>query len=47
MTALEAAKMLLVAIGYDPDIEGFVGTDWALNVSVRADQLGIFNNFTP
>ena len=46
VTALEAAKMLLVAIGYDPDIEGFVGTDWALNVSVRADQLGIFNNFT-
>ena len=46
VTALEAAKMLLVAIGYDPKIEGFEGADWALNVSVRADSVGIFRNFT-
>ena len=46
VTALEAAKMLLVAIGYDPTIEGFVGTDWALNVSAMADSVGIFRNFT-
>ena len=46
VTALEAAKMLLVAVGYDPEIEGFTGADWALNVSVRADSVGIFRNFT-
>ncbi len=28
VTALEAAKMLLVAVGYDPAIEGFEGADW-------------------
>ena len=42
VTALEAAKMLLVAVGYDPAIEGFEGADWAINVSVRADEQGIF-----
>ena len=46
VTALEAAKMLLVAIGYDPSIEGFVGTDWALSVSSTADSVGIFRNYT-
>ena len=46
VTALEAAKMLLVAVGYDPAIEGFEGTDWAINVSVRADEQGIFEGFT-
>ena len=46
VTALEAAKMLLVAVGYDPAIEGFEGADWAINVSVRADEQGIFEGFT-
>ena len=46
VTALEAAKMLLVAVGYDPTIEGFEGADWAINVSVRADEQGIFEGFT-
>ena len=46
VTALEAAKMLLVAVGYDPKIEGFEGADWAINVSVRADEQGIFEGFT-
>ena len=46
VTALEAAKMLLVAVGYDPAIEGFEGADWAINVSVRADEQGIFDGFT-
>ena len=46
VTALEAAKMLLVSIGYDPAIEGFVGTDWALRVSSVADSVGIFRNYT-
>ena len=46
VTALEAAKMLLVAVGYDPKIEGFEGADWTINVSVRADEQGIFEGFT-
>ena len=46
VTALEAAKMLLVAVGYDPKIEGFEGADWAINVSVRADEQGIYEGFT-
>ena len=46
VTALEAAKMLLVAVGYGPAIEGFEGADWAINVSVRADEQGIFEGFT-
>ena len=46
VTALEAAKMLLGAVGYDPAIEGFEGADWAINVSVRADEQGIFEGFT-
>ena len=46
VTASEAAKMLLVAVGYDPAIEGFVGGDWAVNVNAKASALGIFNGFT-
>ena len=46
VTAVEAAKMLLVAAGYDPKIEGFEGNDWAINVNAKASALGIFRNFT-
>jgi hypothetical protein len=38
VTGTQAAKMLLVAIGYDASIEGFTGSDWAIAVNVRADQ---------
>ena len=46
VTGVEAAKMLLTALGYDADIEGLVGPDWALNTAAMAQQLGIFRNFT-
>ena len=46
VTAVEAAKMLLVAAGYDPAIEGLEGSDWALNTNALAARLGIFRNFT-
>ena len=46
VTGVEAAKMLLVAAGYDPKIEGFEGSDWAINVNAKASALGIFRNFT-
>ena len=45
VTAVEAAKMLLTALGYDADIEGLVGPDWALNTAAMAHELGIFRNF--
>ena len=46
MTGVEAAKMLLTALGYDANIEGLVGADWALNTAALAQNLGIFRNFT-
>ena len=38
VTAVQAAKMLLVAIGYNADIQGYVGADWAINI-IRDAQL--------
>ena len=46
VTGVEAAKMLLTALGYDASIEGLVGNDWALNTAALAQNLGIFRNFT-
>ncbi|MFR1615952.1 MAG: hypothetical protein ACLSUM_00805 [Dysosmobacter welbionis] len=43
MTA-QAAKMLLVAAGYDPAIEGLTGTDWR-STPTPWPALGIFRNF--
>ena len=41
VTAVEAAKMLLVAIGYNSDVQGYVGADWSINV-IRDAQLSKF-----
>ena len=41
VTGSEAAKMLLVAAGYDPAIEGLTGTDWEINTNALASKLGI------
>ena len=47
VTALEAAKMLLVAAGYDAQIEGLSGADWAIKTRlVRATSMGIFEGLT-
>ena len=35
------AKMLLVALGYDPAIEKYVGSDWMINVASDAIEAGI------
>ena len=35
------AKMLLVALGYDPKIENYVGSDWMINVASDAIEAGI------
>lgn len=42
VTATQAAKMLLVALGYDAQYEKFVGTTWALNVNKIAMQKGLY-----
>ena len=36
VTLLEAAKMLLVVLGHDPEVEGFVGENWKENVRIEA-----------
>ena len=43
VTGNEAAKMLLVAIGYDPAIEGLTGSTWAIKTTALASTLGIFD----
>ena len=43
LTATAFAKMLLVALGYDAEIEGFGGDDWSINVQKVANQVGIFS----
>ena len=40
VTGSEAAKMLLVAAGYDPAIEGLTGTDWEINTNAPGLQAG-------
>lgn len=42
VTATEAAKMLLTAMGYHSDVFGFVGDRWALNVAVEANKAGLY-----
>ena len=41
VTGLQFGKMLLVALGYDPDIEKFTGDSWAINVSKLAISIGL------
>ena len=42
VTGTQLAKMLLVCLGYDAGIEGFVGSAWETNVNVRAAQKGLY-----
>ena len=43
LTATAFAKMLLVALGYDAEVEGFGGSDWAINVQKVANTVGLFD----
>ena len=43
LTATQFGKMLLVALGYDANIEGFGGSDWSINVQKVANQVGIYS----
>ena len=41
LTGLAFAKMLLVALGYDAEIEGLVGAKWAINTATLATSVGL------
>ena len=43
VTGTQLAKMLLVALGYKSENEGFTGNAWATNVNVRAAQKGLYD----
>lgn len=43
VTGSEAAKMLLVAIGYKAESEGFVGAGWEMAVNVIASQKDLYD----
>ena len=42
LTAEQAAKMFLTAMGYDANVFGFVGNDWAMNVGRYANEAGLY-----
>ena len=44
ITGTEAAKMLLVALGYNATVEGYTGAAWALKVNVQANQDGLYDD---
>ena len=41
LTGAAFAKMLLVALGYDPKIENYTGNSWTINVAADAIEAGI------
>lgn len=43
VTGTQAAKMLLVALGYDAVYEGFNGNSWALKINIIANQKGLYD----
>lgn len=43
VTGSQAAKMLLVAAGYQSAIEGFTGANWEVNTNVRANAVGLYD----
>ncbi|MCI8478391.1 MAG: hypothetical protein HFE97_08590 [Oscillospiraceae bacterium] len=43
VSVAEAGKMLLVALGYNAGVEGYVGNNWQINTDVRANQLDIYD----
>ena len=44
LTAEQAAKMFLTAMGYDSKVFGFVGNDWAINVGRYANEAGLYKD---
>ena len=46
VTGTQAAKMLLVALGYRAEAEGFNGSNWAVKINVRATQKKLYDDIT-
>ena len=46
VTATEAAKMLLVAMGYNASFEGMVGANWAVATNVVANSKGLYDGLS-
>jgi len=46
VTGVEAAKMLLCALGYDAKIEGFTGSEWATKVMTVARDAKLFEDLS-
>ena len=46
LTAVAFAKMLLVALGYDPTIEGLVGNDYQINATKLGTDAGLFKGLS-
>jgi len=44
VTGTQAAKMLLVALGYSQDVEEYTGSNWAVNVNVDASARGFYTD---
>jgi hypothetical protein len=44
VTGTQAAKMLLVALGYDPASQGFTGTTWAMHTQEEAQTAGLYTD---
>ena len=44
VTGSEAAKMLLVALGFNSDIAKFTGAAWEVNVNVKATERGFYED---
>ena len=46
LTGFAFAKMLLGALGYKSDLEGFTGTGWTMNVAKLGNAAGLFNRLS-
>ncbi|MFR1051707.1 MAG: S-layer homology domain-containing protein [Lachnospirales bacterium] len=44
VTGSAAAKMLLVALGYDTKVFGFTGMDWEINTNVQANDAKLYDD---
>ena len=46
VTASEASKMLLVALGYNAQFESMIGSNWAVATNVLANRNGLYDGLT-
>lgn len=44
VTGSQAAKMMLVAMNYEPKVFGFEGANWEINVNVAANKAGLYDD---